>query len=178
MAGHSPSKDGRSSERPKSRPSTSSNGAAVLYTAHFWLGCVKPHHVDARRDRTVSAGPPQRCSCTRGARRSQAEAHPRRRPERAYWGGMNCIRSPKARQSKTSSISAARYGLCPRQFRDDAMVLRRGRSSACRCCSPGLDVSISATVAPVLWRYENSPVLLARDQNRGNAPPARSSPSW
>jgi hypothetical protein len=59
MAGHSPSKDGRSSERPKFRPSTSSNGAAVLYTAHFWLGCIRPHHVDARRDRTVSAGPPQ-----------------------------------------------------------------------------------------------------------------------
>jgi hypothetical protein len=57
MAGHSPSKDGRSSERPKFRPSTSSNGAAVLYTAHFWLGCVRPDHVDARRDRTVSAGP-------------------------------------------------------------------------------------------------------------------------
>ena len=93
---------------------------------------------------------PARPSRTRGARRSQAEAHPRRRPERAYRGGMNCIRSPKARQSKTSSISAARDGLCARQFRDDAMVLRRGRSSVCRCCSPGLDVSISATVAPVL----------------------------
>ena len=163
MAGHSPSKDGRSSERPKSRPSTSSNGAAVLYTAHFWLGCVRPHHVDARRDRTVSAGPPQRCSRTRGARRSQAEAHPRRRPERAYRGGMNCIRSPKARQSKTSSISAARDGLCARQFRDDAMVLRRGIHPYADAVLRDLTSSISAAVVPVPWRYETSAVL-ARDR--------------
>jgi hypothetical protein len=32
-------------------------------------------------------------------------------------------------------------------------------------CAKGLDVSISATVAPVLWRYETSAVL-AREQNR------------
>jgi hypothetical protein len=36
--------------------------------------------------------------------------------------------------------------------------------------------SISAAVVSVPWRYETSAVL-ARDQNRGNAPPARSPPS-
>ena len=130
----------------------------------------------ARRDRTVSAGPPQGCPVPAESR-SQAEAHPRRRPERAYQGGMNCIRSPKARQSKTSSISAARDGLCARQFRDDAMVLRRGVHPYADAVLRDLTSSISAAVVPVPWRYETSAVL-ARDQNRGNAPPARSSPSW
>ncbi len=39
MAGHSPSKDGRSSERPMSRPSTSSNRAAVSYYCRY---CRRP----------------------------------------------------------------------------------------------------------------------------------------
>src|SRR5271167_3832771 len=55
MAGHSPSKDGRSSERPMSRPSTSSSRAAVSYTvgsgsANYWDAC-KPNHVDGREIR-------------------------------------------------------------------------------------------------------------------------------
>jgi hypothetical protein len=118
---------------------------------------------------------PARPSRTRGARRSQAEAHPRRRPERAYRGGMNCIRSPKARQSKTSSISAARDGLCARQFRDDAMVLRRGVHPYADAVLRDLTSSISAAVVPVPWRYETSAVL-ARDQNSGEC--ATCSLSW
>jgi hypothetical protein len=171
MAGHSPSKDGRSFERPKSRPSTSSSRSFVYGTLLAGLREAAPRGCATRSN--CVGGTTARPSRTRGARRSQAEAHPRRRPERAFRGGINCLRSPKA----TSSISAAPDGLCARQFRDDAMVLRRGVHPYADAVLRDLTSSISAAVVPVPWRYETSAVL-ARDQNRGNAPPARSSPSW
>ena len=133
---------------------------SCIRSAHFRLGSVKPHHVDVRRDRTASAGPPQGCSCTRRARRSQAEAPPPLAAGARILGRQIASAPPGRDNQRPHRFRPRVNGLCARQFRSSTR-----RSSVCRCCSPGLDVSISATLAPALWRYETSAVL-AREQNR------------